>query len=119
MDYAPEGIDVYKRQVMVDSTPLSKSEKKIWKQLDENTSATPDELPENKNIVKNQGKSFSVDNTPLSKSENKEWQQLNNSTRPTRDLPKVIKNDNDRNKIENYNYPHSNQDVYKRQGYHR
>lgn len=109
-DAATKNGNIKTPTVMVDSTPLSKSEKKIWKQLDKNTSATPDELPENKNIVKNQGKSFSVDNTPLSKSENIEWQQLNNSTRPTRDLPKVIKNDNDRNKIENYNYPHSNQE---------
>jgi len=109
-DSATKNGNIKTPTVMVDSTPLSKSEKNIWKQLDENTRNTPAELPENKNNVKNQGKSFSVDNTPLSKSENKEWQQLNNSTRPTRDLPKVIKNDNERNEIENYNYPHSNQE---------
>lgn len=90
-DSATKNGNIKTPTVMVDSTPLSKSEKKICKQLDENTSSTPDKFPENKNTVKNQGKSFSVDNTPLSKSEKKEWKQLDKSTRPTRDLPKVIK----------------------------
>lgn len=96
--------------VLVDSAPLSKSEQEGWKQLDKNTSATPNELPENKNTVKNQRKSFGVDNTPLSKSEQEEWKQLDEHTRPTRDLPKVVKNDKNQNLKESYNYAHSNQE---------
>lgn len=103
--------------VMVDNIPLSKSEKDVWKQLDENTRTTPNEIQGNINTEKYQkrspnGYTIGVDNTPLSKSEKDEWRQLNENTRLTRDLPKALKNDKDQNKAESWNYPHTNQENF-------
>lgn len=103
--------------VMVDNTSLSKSEKDVWKQLDENTSADLDENQENNNTEKYQkrsenGYTIGMDNTPLSKSEKDEWKQLDENTRATRDLPKAVKNDKDQNKAESWNYPHTNQENF-------
>lgn len=101
--------------VTVDNTPLSKSEKDVWKQLDKNTRTAPDENLENNNTEKYQKRSpngYTVDNTPLSKSEKDEWKQLNENTRATRDLPKVVINDEGQNKAESWNYPHTNQENF-------